>query len=309
MDALRKICEPSLVVKFFCLPTARVLTDRFYRVTQTMNPFLIRLGLQTAILLCALTGTISAQSVINRSTAIQGVIEPYKDTEVATAEMGVVRELYVKQGDVLEDKAEIGCLDSEQQRFLVNEAELDANSFGMLATARRETDFNTRRVEETTKLVAAGKSSPKELERYTLDLNISRAKVQTQEEAKMISQARLEKAQFMLRGRTIRAPHRGTVITIYKDIGEYLAGNAPAIIRLVDTSSLRARFYLTDEIAERYRKVEFAEVRLANNSVVKGKVEFIAPFAIADGHVIEMTLIIENPNGQIRSSSCELVQL
>jgi hypothetical protein len=99
------------------------------------------------------------------------------------------------------------------------------------------------------------------------------------------------------------------VITVYKDIGEYIAGNAPAIIRLVDTSRLRARFYLTDEVAERYRKVEFGEVRLANNAIVKAKIEFIAPFAIADGHVIEMTVIIENTNGQIRSSSCELVQL
>jgi len=274
-----------------------------------MNPFLTRLGLQTAILLCALSGTMYAQSVINRSTAIQGVIEPYKDTEVATAEMGVVRELFVKSGDAIEDKAEIGRLDNEQQRFLVNEAELDANSFGMLETARRETDFNTRRVEETSKMVAAGKSSPKELERYKLDLNISRAKMQTQEEAKMISQARLDKAQLMLRERTIRAPHHGTVITVYKDVGEYIAGNAPAIIRLVDTSRLRARFYLTDEVAERYRKLEFAEVRLANNAIAKGKIEFIAPFAIADGHVIEMTVIIENANGQIRSSSCELVQL
>lgn len=179
----------------------------------------------------------------------------------------------------------------------------------MLETARRETDFNARRVEETSKTVAAGKSSPKELERYKLDLNISRAKLQTQEEAKLISQARLEKAQLMLRERTVRAPHRGTVITVYRDVGEYIAGNAPAIIRLVDTSRLRARFYLSDEMADRFRKAEFAEIRLANNAIVNGRIEFIAPFAIADGHVIEMTLIVENANGQIRSSSCELVQL
>ena len=41
--------------------------------------------------------------------------------------MGVVRELFVKLGDVIEEKAAIGRLDNEQQRFLVHEAELDAN--------------------------------------------------------------------------------------------------------------------------------------------------------------------------------------
>ena len=277
----------------------------------TMNPLLEKLGLRCVVLLFLFQGTANAQSVIKRSLAAadkQGVLEPYRDTEVATAEMGVVRELFVKPGDVIEEKAEIGRLDNEQQRLLVSEAELDAGAFGMLETVRRELEFNMRRVNETAKIVALGNSSPKELERYQLDLNISKAKLQAQEEAKLISQARLEKAQLMLHERTIRAPHGGTVVAVNRDIGEYIAGNAPSIIRLVDTSKLRARFYLTDEAADRFRKSGRAEIRLANHVVVTAEVEFIAPFAIADGAVIEMTIVIDNPNGNIRSSKCELVQ-
>ncbi len=276
-----------------------------------MSSAIINMGLRCSIIFCFLSGPTLAQSVINRSLAAadkQGVLEPYKDTEVATAEMGVVRELFVKPGDVIAEKSVIGRLDNEQQRYLVNEAELDANALGMLETARREAEFNIRRVEEVSKLVAAGKTSPKELERFTLDLNISKAKLQAQEEAKLITQARLEKARLMLHERTIRAPHSGTVVTVYRDVGEYIAGNAPAIIRLVDTSKLRARFFLSDEAAERFRKSGRAEIRLASHVVVKAAIEFIAPFAIADGHVIEMTVIIENEDGLIRSSACELVQ-
>ncbi len=276
-----------------------------------MSSTITNVGLRCSIIFCFLSGPTLAQSVINRSLAAadkQGVLEPYKDTEVATAEMGVVRELFVKPGDVIAEKSVIGRLDNEQQRYLVNEAELDANALGMLETARREAEFNIRRVEEVSKLVTAGKTSPKELERFTLDLNISKAKLQAQEEAKLITQARLEKARLMLHERTIRAPHSGTVVTVYRDVGEYIAGNAPAIIRLVDTSKLRARFFLSDEAAERFRKSGRAEIRLANHVVVKAAIEFIAPFAIADGHVIEMTVIIENEDGLIRSSACELVQ-
>ncbi len=261
--------------------------------------------------LCVLHSVAEAQSVINRSLAPadrQGVLEPFKDTDVATAEMGVIRELFVKPGDVVEEKDVIGRLDNEQQRYLVQEAELDVNAIGMLETARRETEFNLRRVEETTRTVAAGTTSPKELERYKLDLSISKAKLQAQEEAKLTSQAKLAKAKLMLSERTIRAPHRGTVVAIHRDVGEYIAGHAPSIIRLVDTSKLRARFYLSDEAAERFRKSGFAEIRLANHTVVRAAVEFIAPFAIAEGHVIEMTVVIENEDGLIRSSSCELVQ-
>jgi len=235
-------------------------------------------------------------------------LEPYKDTDVATAEMGVIRELFVKPGDQVEEKDEIGRLDNEQQRVMVEEAGLDANAQGLLETVRRETDFNNRRVEEATKTVATGTTSPKELERYRLDLGISKAKLQAQEEAKMISYAKLAKAKLMLNERTIRAPHRGTVVAIHRDVGEYIAGNAPSIVRLVDTSKLRARFYLSDDAAERFRKAGYAEIRLANHVVVKAAIEFIAPFAIADGHVIEMTVVIDNEDGLIRSSSCELVQ-
>ena len=48
-------------------------------------------------------------------------------------------------------------------------------------------------------------------------------------------------------------------------------------------------------------------MRLANHLVVKAKIEFIAPFELAEGHVIEMTVLLDNDNGEIRSSSCDLV--
>ncbi len=267
--------------------------------------------LSLGIALCILHGVTMAQSVINRSAAPdrKGFLEPYKDTDVASAEMGVIRELYVKPGDFVDEKDEIGRLDNEQQRFLVQEAELDANAIGMLETAKREADFNLRRVEEMTKAVAAGTSSPRELERYRLDLNISKAKLQAQEEAKLISQAKLAKAKLMLNERTIRAPHRGTIVAIHRDVGEYIAGHAPSVVRLIDTSKLRARFLLTEDVAERFRKAGVAEVRLANHIVVKAAIEFIAPLADAEGHLIEMTVVIDNEDGLIRSSSCELVQI
>jgi RND family efflux transporter MFP subunit len=234
-----------------------------------------------------------AQSVINRSATAAdkvGILEPIHLTEVATAEVGIVREVFVKQGDYVETGAPIGRLDNEQQSVQLREAE-----------------FNRRRVEEMSKLVEGGKGSPKELERYQLELHIAEAKLRSQEEAKEVSRARLAKAKIMLDERTIRAPHGGTVVEVYKDPGEYVAGNMPALIRLLDASQLRARFFLSYDAAERFRKQEYAEVRLPNHIVVRAKIEFIAPFEDAEGHVMEMTVLIDNANREIRSSSCDLV--
>lgn len=260
--------------------------------------------------LCLQAQSLFAQSVINRSAAAAdkvGILEPIHLTEVATAEVGIVREVFVKQGDFIETGTPIGRLDNEQQTVQLREAELDAASVGVLETARREVEFNRRRVEEMAKLVETGKGSPKELERYQLELHIAEAKLRSQEEAKEVSRARLAKAKIMLSERTVRAPHSGTVVEVYKDPGEYIAGNMPALIRLLDASQLRARFFLSHDAAERFRKQEYAEVRLPNHLVVRAKIEFIAPFEDAEGHVIEMTVLIDNANREIRSSSCDLV--
>ncbi|MEQ1831086.1 MAG: efflux RND transporter periplasmic adaptor subunit [Pirellula sp.] len=251
-----------------------------------------------------------AQSVINRSLSgmeTGGVLEPVKNTEVATAEMGVLREVFVKQGDIVEVGSPIGRLDHEQQMVQVREAELELASTGTLETARNEFEFSQRRRDKTAKMVTEKKATLKELERDQLDLNISAAKLKAQEESKLLAKAKLDRAQLVLNERTIRAPHAGTVVEVYRDVGEYVAGNAPAIIRLMDASKLRARFFLSDEVAEKFRKMDHAEVRLANHVVARASIEFIAPFAIAEGHVIEMTVLIDNESGSIRSSKCELV--
>jgi RND family efflux transporter MFP subunit len=267
-------------------------------------------GLTCFLLLLFLKIPCHAQSVINRSIAgmeTAGVLEPIRNTDVSTAEVGVVREVFVKQGDSVAAGMPIGRLDNTQQQIQMREAELEVASTGILDTARREFEFNTRRVERTINLVASGKASPKELERDQLDLNIATAKLKAQEEAKLIAKVKLEKATLAFGERTIRAPHAGIVVEVYREVGEYVAGNAPAIIRLQDVTKLRARFFLSESVAEKFRKMEHAEIRIANHVVVRANIEFIAPFAIAEGRVIEMTALLNNENGEIRSSSCELV--
>jgi RND family efflux transporter MFP subunit len=262
------------------------------------------------LFLCACPMIAHAQSVINRSmsaTDITGVLEPVNNTEVATAEMGIVREIYVKLGDKIESGTPIGRLDQEHQNVQVHEAELEAAAQGLLDTARSEWEFAARRVVETREMVRRGATHPKELERYEMELNIAEAKYLAQKEAKEVSHARLEKARLMLSERTIRAPHSGTVVEVYREVGEYIAGNAPALVRLLDASRLRARFFLTDEASAKFRQLKYADVRLSNHVVVKAEIEFISPFAIAEGQVIEMTVLIDNFDGAIRSSKCDLV--
>jgi RND family efflux transporter MFP subunit len=271
------------------------------------------LCLQTLAVLFAFlscSAQLYSQSVIPRNTSSidsQGGLEPFRVTEVATAELGVVREIFVKRGEPVVAGMPLGRLDDEQQKVALKEAETEAYATGTVETARKEVAFNEKRVAVTRALVEDGKASPRELERYVMELEIASAKLRAQEESKQISKVRREKAALSLHDRTIRAPHDGIVDEIYRDEGEYIAGNSPSLVRLVDVSRLRATFMLPEELAEKFRNRSEAEIRLPSHAVVPGRVEYISPFASAEGRTIVMTVLIDNSDHSIRSAHCELV--
>ena len=75
---------------------------------------------------------------------------------------------------------------------------------------------------------------------------------------------------------------------------------------MMDTSKLRARFLLSDEMAQKFRERKTANVRLFNGVVVSAEIEFIAP--IATENITQMTILIDNSNDDIRSSACDLIR-
>jgi multidrug efflux pump subunit AcrA (membrane-fusion protein) len=106
--------------------------------------------------------------------------------------------------------------------------------------------------------------------------------------------------------RTISAPHDGIIVEVLHDAGEYVAATQPAIVRILDTSKLRARFLLSDEMAQKFRERKTANVRLISGVVVSAEIEFIAP--IATENITQMTILIDNSNDDIRSSACDLIR-
>ena len=250
-----------------------------------------------------------AQSSITRSNSFdtQGVLAPYLSTEVATAELGILRDVFVKPGDVVKKGTPMGRLDWELQIAALNEAELEANAVGGVDVARYEVDFQQRRYDLTLPRVQKETASPQELERFEMELRIAKARLQSQIETKTQSQARLAKARVAFEERTIKAPHDGIVVEQVTEIGEYIAGTNPVLFKILDTSRLRARFSIPQELADKFRDKKSAEIRLPNNAVIEGEIEFIAPFESPEGGEIEMTILVDNQSGLVRYSKCSLV--
>ncbi len=281
-------------------------------VTSTMFIRLTIPGIAFAFLLGLINSSSYAQSALPRKSTdmkndtLRGVVEPLRNTEVASTEVGIVRKIMVKAGDIVKPQQILATLDDEQQRLRLEGAEIEWQAHGSVETAEREVEFNYKKYLIATELAKKNRVSPLELDRDTLEWKIATAKLTAQKEAKDLSYSKWKEAREALARRAIYAPHEGVVVEVVRDEGEYLAANQPSIVRLWDISKLRARFLLSDEVASRYRELKVAMVKLSNGAVIAAEIEFIAPVASVDA--TEMTVLLDNPNREIRSSSCDLIR-
>lgn len=242
-----------------------------------------------------------------KSSSAQGVLSPWKVSRVACAESGLVHELYVTAGTVVKVGERLASLDSNQQHLLVLMAKIHARATGKVDSARAEVDLHERKL---TAIEAGRKSNStthSELERARVELQISQGKLANELDQHQIEQLNLKKLEAQLDQRTVTAPIAGTIVRIFKEVGEYVAPTSPEIVEIVDTSRLRATFFLTADEVRRLNSLDKATVQLDDQSATIAELEYVAPIADGESGLIEVRLLIANPSRQVIGSSCRLL--
>ena len=241
------------------------------------------------------------------STDPQGVLEPWRTSEVACSESGLLQQVYVKIGDRVEVGDRLAELKSESIKLQLQMAETQVKALGRIETAKAEVMLNERKVAAFTEARKKDFSSQMELERAEMDLATARGRLKTELEERGILELRAAQLRQVLQDRLIVAPIAGQVTVIHRQSGELVAANAPEIVRIVDVSKLRARFYLTEFEVEQLNKDNSAQVELANGKKVVATIEDIAPVADKESGLIVVSVLIDNLNSDIRSSRCTLL--
>lgn len=262
----------------------------------------------TALLLCPLAYSQQAPVLSQRtSTSAQGVLAPWKVCRVSCSESGLIQELFVSPGAVVKVGDRLGCLDTDQQELLVLMAKVHAQSTGKVDSARAEVELHQRKIAA----IEAGRKSnfttQSELERAQVELRIAQGKLATELEQFQVDQLNLKKLQTQLQQRTVTAPIEGTVVRIVKSVGEFVSPTAPEIMEIVDTSRLRATFFLTADEVRRLNAQGKANIELDGQTAVPAELEFVAPLADGESGLIEVRLLISNPTRRVIGSSCQLL--
>jgi RND family efflux transporter MFP subunit len=237
----------------------------------------------------------------------QGLLEPWRKSEVACVETGLIQAIYIKKGQRVSVGDRLAELRNDTTRIQLELAEAQAAADGRIATVRADLALNERKVAAFKAARANSSSSQMELERAVADLEIARGRLQTELDEHKVLELRAAQIRQALRDRTVLAPIDGIVTEVYKDLGELVAPNTPDIVRIVDVSKLRANFYLTEEDIRSLPANRIVEIELANGARIQAEIENIAPVADKESGLITTSVVIENANQDILSSRCSLL--
>lgn len=228
--------------------------------------------------------------------------EPYRTIQVATTDLGIVREVLVREGELVEPGQPLVKLDDELVKASLEIAKQNLSSRGALNSAEAELRLHTARLEKLEPLARDGFARPDELERARSEKEVAAARVLTAQETLQVRQREFDKIQIELERRTVKSPIQGVVSKRHREVGEFVAPTDPVLITVVQLDPLLATFSLKPAQAAQLSAGLPVQVQFASlEQPVKGEVELVSPMTEARSGTVRVKVRIPNPQRACRS--------
>lgn len=228
--------------------------------------------------------------------------EPYRTIQVATTDLGIVREVLVREGESVEVDQPLVKLDDELVKASLAIAKQNLESRGALTSAEAELRLQTARLAKIEMLARDGFARADELERARSDQEVAAARVLTAQEILQVRQREFDKTQIELERRTVKSPIQGVVSKRHREVGEFVAPTDPVLITVVQLDPLLATFSLKPAQASQLSAGLPVQVQFASQEQpVKGEVELVSPVTEARSGTVRVKVRIPNPQRACRS--------
>lgn len=275
-------------------------------VTSKLSPIAVAL---VVLLLCQTASGQSRSSRVSLSNgyAPDGVLEPWKTSDVACVESGLLEELLVHLGDQVKTGEPLAKIESSAMATQLRIVEAQAAASGRQMAALADVELNHRRVEALQSARENRFSSQSELERAQADLKISQGRLASEVEEQEILRLQVVRLKHQIQQRTVVAPIDGMVTKFHRELGEFVSPTSPEVLRIVDVSRLRASFFLKVDEVESLPRDGKVRVRLGNDQETLATLEHVSPVADGESGLIEVRVLIDNPELKILGSRCALL--
>lgn len=264
-----------------------------------VDPKLIGLFVGFAIVLYGVVLTAHGQ--------VQGFVEPYRSVDLSIGEIGIIQELTTEPGDTVQEGSVIARLDDRVQRVQLELAEHLAKSKSNLLVAEKTYHKRASILNRIEELVRTNSASQSELIRAEMEETIAKSQLLSAQEEMVTRQIELKRTSAQLASRTVIAPFSGTVSAVHRNVGEYVSPSRPEIVTLVQLDKLFAKFNVSSSMITSFEVGQEVEVTMADGTKIVAQVFSVGVQTDAQSGTVEIKLLIDNPDGDIRSGeSCTL---
>lgn len=237
----------------------------------------------------------------------EGVLEPWKSSNVACADNGLLESVLVKPGDRVKSGDILAQLDMTLVEVQLDIARSQANSIGKIEQVQAEAELAEKKVRSIQNARENNHSTQSELDRALAELKIVNGRLHAEQDERNILQLQATRMEKLIGQRRIIAPIDGVVQKVHKSVGEYVSPNSPEVVRIVDVSKLRASFFLQLHEISTLKVGSKTKVAISGGDLKPAIVEYIAPFPDGSSGMIEVQVLIDNPELKIFGSRCNLM--
>ena len=241
------------------------------------------------------------------SAQVDGFTEPFRTIELSSDETGSLAKLNVDEGQSVSAGDVIASLDTRVQELQLEIANQTVNSSSQLVAAQATLEKRRAVAQRLRELASKGHARDSELIRAELELSIAEAQLLSAREEKVVHEIEQRRSQVLLERRRIKAPFDGVIAKLHRQQGEFLSPLKPEIATLVQVDRLLATFMVPSSQVDQFEIGRTLEIELENGRVVDGKVHRVGVVTDAQSGTVELKLVIENPDNELRSGEiCSL---
>lgn len=255
-----------------------------------------------------LVGTVLPCANATQLEPVEAFTEPYRDIDVAAAEMGVLVQIHVTEGERVKAGQLLAQLDTSvlMASLEIIKAELEAE--GRLASVQAELDLQTDLVEKLETLRDRKHASLQEVARAISQKKVLAARVQSVRDDQNVKTYELRRIERQLDQRRVLSPIDGIVTRVAKEPGEFVSPSDPVAAKVVQLDPLAVIFAVPLADARTLKKGGKVSVNVESAGKQEGEIEFISPTADAQSGTTRVRIKIANPGEKIASGvACQLL--
>ncbi|MHC5002986.1 MAG: efflux RND transporter periplasmic adaptor subunit [Planctomycetota bacterium] len=227
---------------------------------------------------------------------VTGELRAVRRSSVAAQEPGVVTELPVREGQLVEPGATLARLDARRLQIMLDQVVADSAATAALQQEREaELTWKQRDLDLLQASFDRGAANRRELEDAETQVAVARARVLQIQGQVDLNEARAELLRQRLEDTVIVAPFRGVVVARHVELGEWL-GEGDPVVELVSAGPIEVWLDVPQRLLAPVREIDLpvSVVVEATGGTVEAKDRRIVP--VVDVRARTFTLVARLDN-------------